>query len=76
MIQAMSVTCTIAHSNGGSLTHGARAGIEPASLWMLVRFVSAEPQWELLDHEHFRTALANITFYDDGDILRLRFPVC
>ena len=27
---------------------GARPGIEPASSWILVRFVSAEPQWELL----------------------------
>ena len=34
---------TTAHGNAGSLTHRARPGIEPASLWMLVRFVSAEP---------------------------------
>ena len=25
-----------------------KAGIEPASLWMLVGFVSSEPRWELL----------------------------
>ena len=41
-IWAMSVTYTTAHSNAGSFTHGARPGIEPASSWMLVRFVSSE----------------------------------
>ena len=41
-IQAMSATCTTAHSNGGSLTHGAKPGIEPASSWILVIFVSTE----------------------------------
>ena len=30
-----------------SLTHWARPGIEPVSSWMLVRFVSTAPQWEL-----------------------------
>ena len=30
-----------------SLTHRARPGIEPACSWMLVRFVSTEPQQEL-----------------------------
>ena len=35
-IQAVSVTCTIAHGNGGSLTHKMRPGIEPKSSWMLV----------------------------------------
>ena len=29
------------------LTHRARPGIEPASSWILVRFVTAEPRWEL-----------------------------
>ena len=41
-------TYTAAHSNAGSLTHWKRPGIKPASSWMLVRFVSAEPRWELL----------------------------
>ena len=35
------------HSNAGSLTHGAGPGIKPTSSWILVRFVTAEPQWEL-----------------------------
>ena len=43
---ATSVTYTIAHSNAGSLTHWARPGIKPESLWMLVRFISTEPWWE------------------------------
>ena len=46
-IQAMSATYTAAHGNAGSLTHWARPGIEPASSLILVRFVSAEPWWEL-----------------------------
>ena len=29
------------------LTHWARLGIEPVSSWILVRFVSTEPWWEL-----------------------------
>ena len=39
-------TYTTAHVNTGSLTHWAGPGIEPASSWMLVRLVSAEPGWE------------------------------
>ena len=42
-IRAASVTYTTAHGNARSLTSWARPGIEPASLWELVRFVSAEP---------------------------------
>ena len=33
--------------NTWSLIHRARPGIEPTFPWMLVRFVSTEPQWEL-----------------------------
>ena len=36
------------HSNTRSLTHWGRPGIEPATSWFLVGFVSPEPQWELL----------------------------
>ena len=32
--------------NTWSLTHWVRRGIEPASSWILVRFITAEPQWE------------------------------
>ena len=46
-IWAVSVTYTTAHSNIGSLTHWARPRFKPASSWMLVNFVSTEPQREL-----------------------------
>ena len=38
-----------AHSNTGSLTHWTRPGIEPATSWFLVRFVSTVPRRELPD---------------------------
>ena len=47
-IQNSSATYTTAHGNAGSLTHRVRPGIEPTSSWILVGFVSAAPQWELL----------------------------
>ena len=37
-----------AHSNTGFLTDWMRPGIEPASSWIPVQFISAEPQWKLL----------------------------
>ena len=43
-----SATFTTAHGNAGSLIHRARPGIKPASLWIVVRFISAVPQRELL----------------------------
>ena len=39
-IWATSVTYTASHSNAGSLTCWARLGIEPASSWILVGFVT------------------------------------
>ena len=47
-IQAASATYTTAHSNARSLTHGTKPGIELMSSWILVRFVTTEPQQELL----------------------------
>ena len=47
-IRAASVTYTTAHGNTGSITHGVRPGIKPASSWILVSFVSTAPQLELL----------------------------
>ena len=38
---------TTAQGNARSLTHCARLGTEPASSWILVKFVSAAPQQEL-----------------------------
>ena len=49
----MSMTYTTAHSNAGSLTHCMRPGIKPASSWMLVRFITTEPQRELLVYFFF-----------------------
>ena len=48
---------TTAHGHAGSLTHGARPGIEPASSWILVRFISNMPQWELLGQKFFTEGL-------------------
>ena len=42
-IQAESATYTTAHSNAGSPTHWVRPWIEPASSWILIRFISAVP---------------------------------
>ena len=39
-IWAMSVTYTTAHGNARSLTHGWRPGSEPASSWILVRWIN------------------------------------
>ena len=47
-IWATSANHSVAHSSARSLTHWARPGIEPACSWILVVFVSAEPQRELL----------------------------
>ena len=41
-------TYTSVHSSTGSLTHWVRPGIKPSSSWILVGFVTAERQWELL----------------------------
>ena len=46
-IWASSATYNTAHGNAWSLTHWTRPGIEPASSWILVRFVSTVPEWEL-----------------------------
>ena len=45
--RATSPTYTTAHSNTRSLTHWARPGIESASSWILVKFITTEPQQEL-----------------------------
>ena len=46
----MTATYT-AHGNTGSLTHQVGPGIKPTSSWILVVFVTAEPQWELQNQE-------------------------
>ena len=56
----MSANYTTAHGNTGSLTHCARPGIEPASSWMLVRFVSTESQQEFFFKACFTTRYHHI----------------
>ena len=46
-IQAASETYTTAQSNAGSLTYWVRPGTEHTSSWILVGFITAEPQLEL-----------------------------
>ena len=48
-IWALSATYTAALGNAKSLTHWAGPGIKSASLWILVGFVTTEPQQEHLD---------------------------
>ena len=47
--QDLSHVCdlTAAHCNARLLTPLGEAGIEPTFSWILVGFVTAEPQWEL-----------------------------
>ena len=47
-IRAASATYSTAHGNARSLTHRARPGMEPASSWILVGFVTTEPGQDLL----------------------------
>ena len=47
-IRAVSATYTTAHSSARALIHRVRLGTEPLSLQILVRFIFAESQWELL----------------------------
>ena len=44
--------CNLHHSSGQRwiLNHWARPGIEPASSWILVGFVTTEPRWECQHH--------------------------
>ena len=46
-IWAVSATYTTALGNARSLAHWPRPGIEPASSWILVGFITTEPQQEL-----------------------------
>ena len=46
-IGAVTTSLHHSHSSTRALTHWVRPGIEPTSSWILVRFISAEPWWEL-----------------------------
>ena len=47
LIRALAAGLQHSHYNAGSLTHWGRPGIEPATSWFLVGFISAAPWWEL-----------------------------
>ena len=77
-IRTVSVTYAAAHGHTGSFTHGARPRIEPASSWMLVRFMSAKPRGNLT-HFNRRTKRVRVGSLG-GDTLRgrprLRYRTC
>ena len=53
---SLSATPTAALGIAGSLTHGVRTGMEPASSWILVGFVSAEPHRNFTSAQMFSVA--------------------
>ena len=68
-IQAVSATHTTAFTNTGSLTGWVGPGIEPVSSWILVGFISAEPQWKLQETTFFthpqKASLHPFKFYHE-----------
>ena len=58
---------TIAHGHAGSLTHWVRPGIEPTSSWILVRFVTAEPQWECPKGYPHQPFIRSVNRVDDAE---------
>ena len=70
-IRAVATGLCHSHSNSGSLTQWSRPGIEPASSWIPVRFISSEPRWELLDQNFWVTHLIGkpFEFAAKGDVL-------
>ena len=58
----MSATHTTAQGNAGSLIHWASPEIKPTSSWILVWFLTTEPQWKPPTFIHFlRTVLQKKT---------------
>ena len=56
---------TIAHSsNTRSLTHWAKPGIEPTSSWILMGFLTTEPQEELQTYEVLRRILLCLSCWE------------
>ena len=63
-IWAAATTYTTTHGNIRSLNHWARPEIKPASSLILVRSVTAEPQWE--HHKYlFVFIFINFVYFDD-----------
>ena len=53
----LSRICDLHHGNTRSLTHWATPGIEPATSWFLVRFVSTTPQREFPNPNEFKSSI-------------------
>ena len=65
-IWAASVTYTTVHGNAGHLTLRVRTGIEPASCWILVGFITTELQWKLQDDQMiFILCFVNVMYHVD-----------
>ena len=64
-----SETYTTAHGNAGSLTHWVRPGIKLMSSWILVRFLTAEPPWELPKGQFLFLFLFFIFFYYSNEFI-------
>ena len=71
---ATSATYTTAHGNIGSLTHWVRPEIKPISTssWILVRFITTEPQQELWEEQHL-SVKCNLWSIPKGDNLPFFF---
>ena len=61
----LSLICNLHCSSqqASSLTYGARPEIKPASLWILVRFISTAPQWELHFFLFLNWSIVDIQYY-------------
>ena len=59
----MNCVCNLHHSSGNtrSLTHWAGPGIKPTSSWILVGFITTEPQWELPHSPSFNQTVGNFS---------------
>ena len=76
---SLSSTYTRAHGNARSLTYWARPGIEPASSWILSRFLTTEPWWELLNavfnskqaQSLYQEAEATLSIFMDLAVMKL-----
>ena len=77
-IQATSVTYTTVHGNTRSLTHWVRPGVEPKSSWMLVGFITTEPQQNshLSSCHHLLTPTCPIVNSDFTSSGKVYLPLC
>ena len=59
------MTCTIAHSNTWFLTHWVRPGIKPTSSWIIVKFSTTEPCWELPTFREFYKSKHSLIMWEN-----------